>query len=141
MTILAELLLAIASFFLELTANVLAVTMSSTYMAKRSAGLRRVFYAVAVIAGIHLLSGLILGSFKTNSLLLLSILFSPWTMIASLFILFFSLLASASVDHSFAQQGNTTDTPKEVPFIVFQIASFALVIGAVSIYFAYEERT
>ena len=133
MTALAELFLAIATFFVQLLTELLSLVFSTSWMALHSRGISRASYALSVFCALHLFAALLLSLSASSQPLLLSWVFSWPAIMASGALLLMSLLVPTAL------AGKTAGTV--VPTLIGYGFAFAIVLAVVSTWSSQSSRT
>jgi formate hydrogenlyase subunit 3/multisubunit Na+/H+ antiporter MnhD subunit len=97
MSLLVEILTAVAIFFVEASIHLLSLVFSSTWLATRTKGATRISYCATALTASHLLAGILLVFFDISPAFLMSALYSKAVIILSLVVLLFSIVLPISL--------------------------------------------
>lgn len=149
---LGAILASIASLIFELVVHLLATVLMSSWLSTRTHGLKRAAHVVGALAGLHLLSPILLAFFSIDQTLILSWFYSGPTVVASALVLLFASFIPPAVDLARQRQAASSHEPipvnaeqgKDLPSALLATLTYllalAIVLGGLSLWASQHER-
>ena len=141
-----EILIAIATFFIELTIHLLAGLFSSTYFAAHSRGILRVAYFVIALFCAYFLTALGLAITGLGGTVLLSAMFSPLALITIFALWIMAIIFTLTLHYQNAAPPNQqlttiSDGQSGIVSLTAYAAASAIVIGLLTLYSTQSKRS
>ena len=139
MSAIAELFIVIFGGILELFVGLITLVFSSSILAKRHKGVKRVIYLLAALSALHLILGLAIPAITGLDEYVLSPIFATWAMITSLIIILASIPAAIAIHRVSAPTPTQNQKTLRTLFSSF-VMIFVIIGGSISIYNTIQAR-